>query len=192
MFSQTLSEILSSYLTTGSTPSKQCKYVIHAISFLLVYDASNGHVRYTTYDLRREYDTINPRTHPDIMVLSGETRPRHPYWYARVLGIYHMDVWLNIEGPIQKHHIEVLYVRWMAPLTDHQSGMSYARLPKVAFVEDSDRDAFGFLDPGQVIRSAHLIPAFVSHRGTTSLRYGKSFARQSGELDDWEAYYVGM
>jgi hypothetical protein len=126
------------------------------------------------------------------MVLSGETRPRHPYWYARVLGIYHMDVWLNIEGPRKKQQIEVLYVRWMAPLADHQSGMSYARLPKVAFVEDSDRDAFGFLDPGQVIRSAHLIPAFVSHRGTTSLRHGKSFARQSGELDDWEAYYVGM
>jgi hypothetical protein len=103
-----------------------------------------------------------------------------------------MDVWLNIEGPIKKHQIEVLYVRWMALLTDHQSGMSYARLPKVAFVEDCDRDAFGFLDPGQVIRSAHLIPAFVSHCGTTSLRHGESFARQSGELDDWEAYYVNM
>jgi hypothetical protein len=103
-----------------------------------------------------------------------------------------MDVWLNIEGPIKKHQIEVLYVRWMAPLTDHRSGMSYGRLPKIAFVEDSDRDAFGFLDPGQVIRSAHLIPAFVSHRGTTSLRHGKSFARQFDEVDDWEAYYVGM
>jgi hypothetical protein len=126
------------------------------------------------------------------MVLSGETRPRHPYWYARVLGIYHMDVWLNTEGPIRRRQIEVLYVRWMAPLIDSQSGMSCARLPKVAFVEDSDRDAFGFLNPGQVIRSTHLIPAFASDRGTTSLRHGKSFARQGGELDDWEAYYVGM
>jgi len=80
----------------------------------------------------------------------------------------------------------------MALLTDHQSGMSYARLLKVAFVEDCDRDAFGFLDPGQVIRSTHLIPAFVSHCGTTSLRHRESFARQSGELDDWEAYYVNM
>jgi hypothetical protein len=103
-----------------------------------------------------------------------------------------MDVWLDIEGTIKERQIEVLYVRWMALLTDHQSGMSYARLPKVAFVEDSDHDAFGFLDPSQVIRGAHLIPAFVSGRGTTSLPYGKSFARQSGELDDWEAHYVGM
>jgi hypothetical protein len=114
--------------------------------------------------------------HPDIMVLSGETRPQHPYWYAHVLGIYHMDVWLNIEGPRKKQQIEVLYVRWMAPLADHQSGMSYAQLPKVAFVEDSDRDAFGFLDPGQVIWSTHLIPAFISHCGTTSLHHRKSFA----------------
>jgi hypothetical protein len=126
------------------------------------------------------------------MVLSGETMPRHPYWYARVLGIYHMNVWLNTEGPIKRHQIEVLYVRWMAPLIDHQSGMSCARLPKVAFVEDSDSDAFGFLDPGQVIRSAHLIPAFASLRGTTSLRHGPSFARNNGDLDDWEAFYVNM
>jgi hypothetical protein len=103
-----------------------------------------------------------------------------------------MDVLLNIEGPIKKHHIEVLYVRWLAPLIGHQSGMACARLPKVAFVEDTDYDAFGFLDPAQVIRGAHLIPAFASGRGTTSLRYGKSFARQCSELDDWEAYYIGM
>jgi hypothetical protein len=149
-------------------------------------------VHYTTYDLRREHDTINPRTHADIMVLSGETKPQHPYWYARVLGIYHMDVWLSTEGSMKKHQIEALYVRWLAPLIDHQSGIDCARLPKVAFVEESDRDAFGFLDPAQVIRSAHLIPAFASGRGTSSLRHGRSFARQGGELDDWEAYFVGM
>jgi hypothetical protein len=93
---------------------------------------------------------------------------------------------------MKRHQIEILYVRWMAPLSDHRSGMNCARLPKVAFIDESDHDAFGFLDPGQVIRSAHLIPAFASGRGTTSLRYGKSFARQCGDLDDWEAYYVGM
>jgi hypothetical protein len=149
-------------------------------------------VHYTTYDLRREHDTNNPRTHADIMVLSGETKPQHPYWYASVLGIYHMDVWLNTAGSMKMYQIEVLYVRWLAPLVGHRSGMNCTRLPKVAFVEESDRDAFGFLDPSQVIRSAHLIPAFVSGHGTTSLRHGKSFARQGDELDDWEAYYVGM
>jgi hypothetical protein len=126
------------------------------------------------------------------MVSSGKTRPKHPYWYAHVLGIYHMDTWLNIKGPTKKHQLEVLYVRWLAPLADHHSGMACARLPKVAFIEETDRDAFGFLDPRQVIQSAHLIPAFKSGQGTTSLRYGETFARRDSDLDDWEAFYVGM
>lgn len=70
--------------------------------------------------------------------------------------------------------------------------MKDARLPKVAFVEESDSDAFGFLDPRQVVRGVHLIPAFASGRGTSSLHYGKSLARPGGGLDDWEEHYVGM
>jgi hypothetical protein len=126
------------------------------------------------------------------MVLSGEMMPSHPYWYARVLGIYHMETWLIDGGEPVKHHLEVLWVRWLAPLKSHRSGMKRARLPKVAFVEESDLDAFGFLDPSQVIRGTHLIPAFASGRGTSSLRYGKSLARPGGEPDDWEEQYVGM
>jgi hypothetical protein len=126
------------------------------------------------------------------MVLSGETKPQHPYWYAHVLGIYHMDVWLNTAGLMKMYQIKVLYVRWLAPLVSHWSGMNCTRLPKVAFIEESDRDAFGFLDPSQVIRSAHLIPAFVSGCRTTSLHHGKFFTCQGDELDDWKAYYVGM
>ncbi|KAG2045982.1 hypothetical protein BDR06DRAFT_852944, partial [Suillus hirtellus] len=157
-----------------------------------IYSVQTMQVHYTTYDLRREYDTINPWTHSDVMVLSGETKPQHPYWYARVLGIFHMNILLNAEGSTKMHHIEVLYVRWLAPLTGYRSGMNYTRLPKVAFVEEADYDAFGFLDPSQVIRSAHLIPAFASGRGTSSLRSGKSFAHQNDELDNWESYYVGI
>jgi hypothetical protein len=85
------------------------------------------------------------------MVLSGETSPCHPYWYARVLGIYYMDTWLQEGSQTEKQHLEVLHIRWLAPLTSHRSGMQHARLPKVAFMEESDRDAFGFLNPGQVI-----------------------------------------
>jgi hypothetical protein len=149
-------------------------------------------VYFTTYDLRREHDTINPRTHSDVMVISGEATPSHPYWYARVLGIYHLETWIHDNGRPVKQHLEVLWVRWLAPLENNNSGTRHARLPKVSFVEESDSDAFGFLDPGQVIRGAHLIPAFASGRGISSLRYGKSLARPGGDLDDWEEHYVGM
>lgn len=157
-----------------------------------IYAVQTMQVHYTTYDLRREYDTINPRTHGDVMVLSGEIAPSHPYWYARVLGVFHMEVWLNTGGQPVKRHLEVLWVRWLATLQNYKSGINHARLPKIAFVEESDPDAFGFLDPGQVIRGAHLIPAFASGRGVNSLRYGKSLARPGGELDDWEEHYVGI
>ncbi|KIK39154.1 hypothetical protein CY34DRAFT_14574 [Suillus luteus UH-Slu-Lm8-n1] len=157
-----------------------------------IYTVQTMQVHYTTYDLRREHDTINPRTHSDVMVISGETTPSHPYWYARVLGIYHLETWIHDNGPPVKRHLEVLWVRWLAPLENNNSGTRHARLPKVSFVEESDSDAFGFLDPGQVIRGAHLIPAFASGRGISSLRYGKSLARPGGDLDDWEEHYVGI
>jgi hypothetical protein len=142
-------------------------------------------VHYTTYDLQREYDTINPRTHADVMVLSGEHSPSHPYWYACVLGIYHLDTWLRgSSGETDIQHLEILHIRWFGPLRSYKSGMQHTRLPKVAFVEESDHDAFGFLDPGQVIQGAHLIPAFASRCRVSSLRHGMTLARPKGELDN--------
>ncbi|KAG2360251.1 hypothetical protein BDR07DRAFT_1262042, partial [Suillus spraguei] len=76
-------------------------------------------------------NTINPWTHCNVMVLSGEMKPKHPYWYAYILGIYHIDAWLNVEGPTRKCSLKFLYIRWLAPLTDNQLGMSCTRLPKV-------------------------------------------------------------
>jgi hypothetical protein len=117
----------------------------------IVYSVQTMQVHYTTYDLRREYNTINPQTHADIMVLLGETTPSHPYWYVRILGIYHLETWIkNADQPV-KQHLEVLWVRWLAPLRSHKSGMKCAHLLKVVFVDESDTDAFGFLDPNQVI-----------------------------------------
>jgi hypothetical protein len=59
---------------------------------MLVHDAFIRQVRYTTYDLRREYDTITLRTHPDIMVLSGETRPLHQIRGLRHWTKYHSQL----------------------------------------------------------------------------------------------------
>ncbi|KAG2139105.1 uncharacterized protein EDB93DRAFT_1253173 [Suillus bovinus] len=170
---------------------KECNSVI--IPNNTIYSVQTMQIYYTMYDLRCKYDTINPRTYGDVMVVSEETAPSHPYWYAHILGIYHMEMWINVDGeqPI-KQHLEVLWVQWLAPLRNHQSGMKHTRLPKVAFVDESDLDAFGFLDPGQVVRGAHLIPAFASGRGSSSLRYGQSLGHPGGEPDDWEVYYVGI
>lgn len=51
--------------------------------------------------MRREQDSVNVHMHPYIMVLAhedeGEEDKRHPYWYAKVLGIFHVNV--RISGP---------------------------------------------------------------------------------------------
>ena len=68
-----------------------------------------------------------------------------------------------------------------------------ARLPKIGFVEATDEDAFGFLDPDLVIRGSHLIPTFHSGRTCTLMRYdGPTTARPAGEKDDWVNFYVDM
>lgn len=128
------------------------------------------------------------------MVNSCETVPgAHPYWYAQVLGIFHARV-LHI-GPNARNrspqHMELLWVRWLGVEPEYQYGAKKARLPKVGFVPDSDPSAFGFLDPSLVVRSCHLIPAFIDGR-TDELLPSISVARDPGEVDDWAAFYVNM
>ncbi|KAG1897413.1 uncharacterized protein F5891DRAFT_1191849 [Suillus fuscotomentosus] len=38
------------------------------------------HVNYTTYDLQHAQDSLNPRTHADIIVLAHNQEDSHPYW----------------------------------------------------------------------------------------------------------------
>ena len=52
-------------------------------------------VNYTTYDMRRDQDSLNPRTQADVMLLAHEdltARNSHPYWYARIIGLFHVYV----------------------------------------------------------------------------------------------------
>ncbi|KAJ3967322.1 hypothetical protein EV361DRAFT_871713 [Lentinula raphanica] len=133
-------------------------------------------VNYTTYNVRRDQDTINPRTHADVMVLSPETEPgAHPYCTSR-------------SGP---REMIMLWVRWLGIEPQARSGHQCARLPKVGFVDESDPFAFGFLDPAHVIRGCHLMPAFHDDRTNGLLQTTQpTIARKAGETDDWQLFYV--
>ncbi|KAF9551238.1 hypothetical protein CPC08DRAFT_768761 [Agrocybe pediades] len=153
-------------------------------------------VNYTTYDLRRDYDTINPRVHPYIMCKSPETTENaHPYWYAAVLGIFRAEIQHVGKNSSNRRTqtVEFLWVRWLGDIQGHKAGRKYGRLPKVTFLPDSHPDAFGFLDPALVIRGCHLMPVFTEGRTTELLRTeGATECRPNGELDDWSSFYVGM
>ena len=153
-------------------------------------------MNYTTYDVRRDRDTINTSSRCYVMLRSPEVNPgAHPYWYAQVLGIYHAHI-STTHPEAQKcsaQHMQFLWVRWLGAEPGYRSGSNIARLPKVGFVEDTDEDVFGFLDPDLIIRGSHLIPAFNSGWTCNLMSYdGPTVARPSNEKDDWMNFYVNM
>ncbi|KZP28578.1 hypothetical protein FIBSPDRAFT_728633 [Athelia psychrophila] len=161
-----------------------------------VYSVQTMRVNYTTYDVRREQDTINPRTHCNVMVASPDTSTNaHRFWYARVLGIFY--VWVCDDRPNSPNRaaqrIDFLWIRWFGMVDGHRYGLRVARLPKVGFIKEEDASpTFGFLDPSLVVRACHLIPAFYSGRTTDLLNATTTAARAFGEVDDWEAFYVNI
>lgn len=163
-----------------------------------LYQCKTFRVNYTTYDIQRDGDTINPRTRSDIMVKSPETGPgAQPYWYARVIGIFHAMVSSTHAGVEEKsfQNMDFLWVRWFGVEPGrYRHGFRYARLPKFGFVESTDDYAFAFLDPALVIRGAHMIPAFSEGRTSALLPATKSLARvlNPEDEDDWLNFYVNM
>lgn len=132
------------------------------------------------------------------MVESPETGPdAQPYWYARVIGVFHALVSSSHVGVGERslRRMDFLWVRWFGVEPGrYRHGFHYARLPKIGFVESSDPYAFTFLDPAQAIRGVHTIPAFSEGRTSALLPNAKSVARilNPEEDDDWVNFYVNM
>ncbi|KAF8834345.1 hypothetical protein BDN67DRAFT_992684 [Paxillus ammoniavirescens] len=133
-------------------------------------------INYTTYDLRRETETVNPKTeHRNIMLLACPDGPStHPFRYARVLGVYHTNIIYNglDARDYQSSRLEFLW---------------HCALDTARFVSMAKADACSFVDPADVLRCCHLIPAFADgwlHPDgiATSLR--------AQDSDDWKHYYI--
>jgi hypothetical protein len=150
-------------------------------------------VNYTTYDLRRESDAVNPRTdHRDIMLLSRsglDESSQHPFCYARVLGIFHANIIFTGTGSrdYQSRRIEFLWVRWFEVLEDRPSGWQHLAFDTLRFVPMAEEDAFGFVDPADVLRACHLIPSFADGMLHPDGIAASSCARDS---EDWKHYYI--
>ncbi|EMD39369.1 hypothetical protein CERSUDRAFT_134414, partial [Gelatoporia subvermispora B] len=153
-------------------------------------------INYTTYDMRRGQDSINPRTRSDIMLLAhedDEAADDYPFWYARVVGVFHVNVVHELRPRqwSEEEQIDFLLVRWYGRDLTIGGGFHNRRLPCVSFLSGDEEGAFSFLDPGIVMRAAHLIPAFAY--GRTIELMGPSMARRVDENDeDWDHYYVNI
>lgn len=163
-----------------------------------IFEHSLLRINYTTYDLRREQDTINPLTRADVMLLSQEDVRIHPYWYARVIRIFHVLVEHQADQNAEfspAERMNVLFVRWFQRDSNFDAGWDAKRLHRLQFFEaEAGEEAFGFVDPNSVIRGIHLIPAFAF--GSTEEYLAPSFVRQDAsarEWDiDWRYFYVNM
>ncbi len=161
---------------------------------------------YTSYDVQRESDTINLTSCPNVIVRAPPldqfdgSDTYEPFWYARVIGIYHAKVFTEhprVQDGAQVRRMNFLWVRWFGNEPNYRYGFHEGRLPKIGFVPSTDDFAFGFLDPAHVIRSCQLIPAFSTGRTTALLPCATSLARHNGagkptETDDWTNFYVNM
>ena len=70
------------------------------------------------YDMCRGQDTLNPKTHADFIMLSHkddqERETEFPYWFGRIVGIYHAAVVYISPGScsFDPQHMEFLFVWW--------------------------------------------------------------------------------
>ena len=161
-----------------------------------IYHHNLARLNYTTYDVRRAQEAVNASTsHHNVMVLADHDHDgdnilsERPFRYARVLGIYHANT--IYVGPgmqdYQPVRMEFLWVRWYCDVEMTNTGWDSCKLDRIKFPAMSKDDAFGFIDPSDVVRGCHIIPRFAGRKRHLD-GIGLSFlARDSS---DWLEYYV--
>ncbi|KZS86653.1 hypothetical protein SISNIDRAFT_384717, partial [Sistotremastrum niveocremeum HHB9708] len=145
-------------------------------------------INYTSYDLQRGRDSIKPylefkpskivsnnapRCHIMLSAREGEaadgTQTAHSFWYAQVLAIFHVMARDRLGSSSEHRRIDLVWVRWLGLEQESQGSFKAKRLQKVGFpyalLADPDAlAAFGFVDPADILRGAHLIPSFAQGR----------------------------
>ena len=144
-------------------------------------------IDYTTYDLKRDSDTVHlDYGNQAVIVYSPTSQDAEPWLYAYIVAVYHVFVY-TMADPEPKR-LEVLWVRWMERGSTQLTGSNSSQYTRLSFTRHSGipGDAFGFVDPSHVVRGCHLIPAF--HLQRTHDRLGPSIVRDI--KGDWRAFYV--
>ena len=126
-----------------------------------------------------------------MLLAHDDTRPLtdHPFCYARVLGVYHANIILT--GPesrdYESRRLEFLWVQWFE--LEASGSWEQCSLDKGRFNPIDQTDAFGFIDPVDVLQCCHLIPAFADGRQRLD---GVAVSRVSRDADDWKSYYINQ
>ena len=159
-----------------------------------IYHHKLTRFHFTTYDVRRGTDIINPgNSRCNIMLLADNAEGSsnsHPSLYACVLGTYHANVIYTGPGmhDYNARRLDFLWVRWFEVVDPESSGWGNSKLDCVRFPPMNGDNAFGFVDPKDVLRRCHIMPAFA--KGKRHLDgVGISCCAKDGQ--DYHRYYVG-
>jgi hypothetical protein len=153
-----------------SDTSDNCQAELNGILFKndRMYRHNLVRINYTTYDIRRSQDVVNPNTsHRDIMLLANQdggdlqVDAVHLFLYAQVLAIFHVNVIYNGPGMLDyaPRKIYLLWVRWFEYIGETVT-WKHRRLDSLHFPPVANNDSFRFVDPRDVLRGCHIIQAF--------------------------------
>jgi hypothetical protein len=155
-------------------------------------------INYTTYDLCRDSKVISLKRQPDIMVAAEQTWESEEdldadhlvYMYARVIGIYHVEVKDMHEHQfnIPTERLDVLHVRWFDYEPEWEFGWKYRWEERLWFVPGDRDDAFGFLDPDDIICSVHLKPASSQGMTDNGIPYSPMARHFGSQAEDYRAF----
>jgi hypothetical protein len=153
-----------------------------------IYHHNLAKFNYTTYDVRRAQDVINPKTsHCNIMLLKHDRDDgghSGDFLFAKVIGIHHINV-VRSADVYKSQRMEFLFVRWYESMQSHAWGTR--TLGRVHFRPLASQDAFGFVDPSAVLRACHIIPAFARHQRNPG---DSGISPLAGDKHDWLEYYI--
>ncbi|KAG2345692.1 hypothetical protein BDR05DRAFT_974997 [Suillus weaverae] len=150
-----------------------------------IYHHNIARFNYTTYNVQRAQDVVNPRTpHCNIMLLQDDDSQGGHYRYAKVIGIHHINV-VRAANVYESHRIEFLFVHWYEPVQTHT--WSTCTLGRVHFWPLESQDAFSFVDPTNVLRACHIIPAFSQGQHNPD---ECGISTLAGDKHNWHKYYI--
>ena len=88
----------------------------------------------------------------------------------------------------QPQRFDFLWVRWFSVVDPASSGWNSLTLDAVSFPPMNRDDSFGFVDPQDVLRGCHILPAFAKGKQHAD---GVSISRSAKDGRDYKLYYVG-
>ncbi|KAJ3542953.1 hypothetical protein NMY22_g3318 [Coprinellus aureogranulatus] len=161
-------------------------------------------VQYTTYDCRLGCDTMNPSTsRRDFMCLTSRDGPSsdtatdgegNDFVYGRLLGIFHANILYMGPGALdfRRRRFDFLWVRWYGQVPSQQPSLVTQRqeLDRVKLIPITNADSWGFIDPSQILRAAHILPRFSLGQVYPDKKDKRILSKCAREREDWAEYYV--